>query len=110
MRLVQHDHVVEQLSAELADETFDMRILPRALQSRAHFPDATALQRQRHAVAVDAVIATEQVPGLRSERHGETVGGCGLAGGRKRDRIGLSLQAKATEHGGDASVSTWESR
>ncbi len=49
--LTQHDHMVQQLSAERANEPFDVRILPRALGGCPHLIDAAVLQKRRNPVA-----------------------------------------------------------
>jgi len=53
MRLVENDHVIQTLSADRADQAFDMRILPRTRRGRDDFRDAHARQSTLENVAVD---------------------------------------------------------
>ena len=66
----EYDDVIEQLSAKRADKPFHIRILPGASVSCSHFFNAAAIQELPDSVAIDAVIVTEQVSGLATERCG----------------------------------------
>jgi hypothetical protein len=55
MRLVDDDHVIETFSSDRADQTFDVRILPRTRRRGDDLGDAHASQSPLEDVAVDAV-------------------------------------------------------
>ena len=60
MLLVQHDDIVEALSADSADQPLNERILPRRLWSRDDFSDAHVLDASAEVHAVDAVPVSDQ--------------------------------------------------
>ena len=61
--LAQHDDVIQQLPSQRAYESLDVRILPRTSIGRHDFLDAASDEERADAVAVDAVIVAEHVPG-----------------------------------------------
>ncbi len=67
--LAEHDHVIEHLSPQGADESLDERILPRTSIGGPNFLYATAVQKRSYSVAVDAVIVPEKILGLQAKGH-----------------------------------------
>jgi hypothetical protein len=63
MRLVENDHVIQTLSADRADQAFDVRILPGTRRGGDDFSDAHARESPPEDVAVDVVAISMQPAG-----------------------------------------------
>jgi hypothetical protein len=68
MRLVQSDHVIQALSADRADQAFDVRILPGTRRGGDDFSDAHARQSPLEDVTVDGVPISMQPAGRGAVR------------------------------------------
>lgn len=55
MGLAQDDHVIETLSSNGADKTFDVRILPRRPRSDEHLGDTEPGQPASEAMPIDGI-------------------------------------------------------
>ena len=58
--LVQHDHMIQTLSPDRADQAFCVRILPRRARRRDHFFDVHVPYALLENMAVDSVAITNQ--------------------------------------------------
>lgn len=58
---MEHDHVVQTLAAEGADQPFDVRPLPRRSWRRKNFLDAHVLDLLREFVAEDPIAIAQQI-------------------------------------------------
>ena len=52
--LAEHDHMIEHLAPQGADESLDERILPRAAVRSPHLLDAAGVQELSHPAAIDS--------------------------------------------------------
>lgn len=70
MGLVEHDHVVEQLPADRANQAFDVGILPRAARWADDFVDTEIPNSLLEDFAVNAIAIAHQKPWSQFEREG----------------------------------------
>ena len=61
--VVQHNHVVQALSAYGADQSLHVRILPRRAGRNEHFLNPHVLDPMSEVLAVDAVTVSQQESG-----------------------------------------------
>ncbi len=64
MSLAAHNHVIESLASQRADESLDERVLPRTSIGGTHRLDPASLKQCTGTVAINAVVVVEQVPRL----------------------------------------------
>ena len=60
LRRVDHDHVVQTLAAEGADQSLHIRVLPRARRTRDHLADTHASDSALECVTIDRIAVSQQ--------------------------------------------------
>ena len=68
MRLIEHNHMIEQLAADRADEPFDVGVLPERAWGADNLFDAQVFDSPLERLAVNTVAITHQKPRGRIER------------------------------------------
>jgi hypothetical protein len=69
MTQAQYDHMIKQLSPRGSDASLNERILPRTSIGRTNFLYATTVQICSYAIAVDAIVVSEEILGLLAKGH-----------------------------------------
>lgn len=64
---IQRDYVIEQFAAQRAYHSLGVGILPWRFEGRSDFLDSTALKKCRHAAAIDFVVVSDDISGLKSK-------------------------------------------